>query len=352
MKSKIKLGKTKDSRIRKQSVSAVDLQKTEVLKEELKSQKEFVQYLLLKGYSTKTTKVYVKDVERFIHWAEKEKIEIQQISYGDILHYIQEKKKQVYGNGQTIKQRTISTNINSIKHYFNYLAITNQSLENPTLQIKIRGVRRKKLYQILSKQELETLFSNFEIPEKNTCPERSRRDNQNWFKASILASKRNKVILGLMIYQALGTTELSRLEVKDIKLREGKIFIAGTRRSNERELKLESHQIMDVMEYQLKTRNEIIELRGKESEKLFVSLGQSDEFRSIVSKLMQKLRKQKSKVQSIQQIRTSVITHWLKIHNLRQVQYMAGHRYVSSTEAYLVNDLDDLMEDIAKYHPL
>jgi integrase/recombinase XerD len=31
---------------------------------------------------------------------------------------------------------------------------------------------------------------------------------------------------------------------------------------------------------------------------------------------------------------------------------MAGHRYVSSTEAYLVNDMDDLQEDINKYHPI
>jgi hypothetical protein len=33
------------------------------------------------------------------------------------------------------------------------------------------------------------------------------------------------------------------------------------------------------------------------------------------------------------------------------VQYMAGHRYVSSTENYLVNDIEDLQDDITKYHP-
>jgi integrase/recombinase XerD len=34
------------------------------------------------------------------------------------------------------------------------------------------------------------------------------------------------------------------------------------------------------------------------------------------------------------------------------VQCLAGHRYVSSTEAYLINDLEDLTEDIAKFHPI
>ena len=342
MSGKIRLGKTRDSRTRKQEVKAVNVAEAENLLQELKNQKEFTRYLLLKGYSTSTTKRYVKDAEVFIKWAEKENVQIEQVSYSDVLHYIQGKRNHV-------KQRTVSTNVNSIKHYFNFLALTDQRLENPTTQIQIKGVKRKMLYDILSKQELESLFNNFEIPGEN-----SKDKNQNWFKTSLLASERNKVILGLMIYQGLGTTELGRLTEKDLKLREGKIFIAGTRRSNERELKLEAHQVLDIMEYTLKTRQEILNLKknNSQSDSLFVSVGESYQFRSIINKLIKKLNKQSSKVTSVLQIRTSVITHWLKIHNLRQVQHMAGHRYVSSTEAYFVNDLDDLQEDIGKFHPI
>jgi len=341
MSGKIRLGKTRDSRTRKQQVKAVNVEEAESLLEELKNQKEFTQYLLLKGYSTSTAKRYVKDAIKFIEWAEKENVQIEQVSYSDVLHYIQGKRNHV-------KQRTVSTNINSIKHYFNFLAITDQKIENPTTQIQIKGVKRKMLYDILSKQELESLFNNFEIPNEET----SKHKNQNWFKTSQLASKRNKVILGLLIYQGLGTTELGRLTEKDLKLREGKIFIAGTRKSNERELKLEAHKVLDIMEYTLKIRNEILALTGKQSESLFVSAGESEHFRSIINKLIKKLNKQSSKVTSVLQIRTSVITHWLKIHNLRQVQHMAGHRYVSSTESYFVNDLDDLQEEISKFHPI
>jgi len=344
MSGKIRLGKTRDSRTRKQQVKAVNVAEAESLLEELKNQKEFTQYLLLKGYSTSTAKRYVKDAVKFIEWAEKENVQIEQVSYSDVLHYIQGKRNHV-------KQRTVSTNINSIKHYFNFLAITDQTIENPTTQIQIKGVNRKMLYHILSKQELESLYNNFEIPDEN-----SKHKNQNWFKTSQLASKRNKVILGLLIYQGLGTTELGRLTEKDLKLREGKIFVAGTRRSNEREMKLEAHQVLDIMEYTLKIRNEILALTGKQSESLFVSAGESGEFRSIINKLIKKLKQSRlpsgSKVTSVSQIRTSVITHWLKIHNLRQVQHMAGHRYVSSTESYFVNDLDDLQEEISKFHPI
>lgn len=52
------------------------------------------------------------------------------------------------------------------------------------------------------------------------------------------------------------------------------------------------------------------------------------------------------------QIRSNVITHWLKSYNLRQVQYMAGHKHVSSTEHYQLNNLDNLQSKLEKYHPL
>jgi integrase/recombinase XerD len=55
---------------------------------------------------------------------------------------------------------------------------------------------------------------------------------------------------------------------------------------------------------------------------------------------------------NFQQIRASVITHWLKQYNLRQVQYMAGHRFISSTERYLAGQIEELQEEIDNYHPI
>lgn len=329
----MKLGKTKDSRTRKKQTqeesTSIQLPKD-----------PFIIYLLKKGYSNTTAKGSYNTITRFKQWSAQENLSIEEVSYNDILHYIQSKREQV-------SQRTISSEINNIKHYYNYLQHIGAVAENPTVQIQIKGIKRKVLYNILSKPELEKLFNDFEIPNENDS-----NKNQNWFKASILTNKRNKVILGLMIFQGLGTQELAALTTKDLKLREGKIYIAGTRKSNERELKLEAHQVLDMMEYQLQTRNEILALTKKQSDQLFVSNGESTRLINTITKLVEKLNKQNNKVTSIKQIRTSVITHWLKLYNLRQVQYMAGHRYVSSTEAYFVNDLDDLQEDITKYHPI
>jgi integrase/recombinase XerD len=39
-----------------------------------------------------------------------------------------------------------------------------------------------------------------------------------------------------------------------------------------------------------------------------------------------------------------VITNWLKSYNIREVQYMAENRYISSTERYLQDDFENLYE--------
>jgi integrase/recombinase XerD len=344
MSGKIRLGKTKDSRTRKKLNVQENSEQITLLQEQLKEQSDFVAYLFIKGYSSATVERYTKEVKRFIRWAEEGNMQVETISYADVLHHIQSKREQV-------SQRTISALINSLKHYYNHLQEIGAVAENPTTQIQIKGVKRRILYHILSKQELESLYENYEVKEEEEQEQKNK--NQNWYRASYLTRKRNKIILGLIIYQGLSSRELGKLLEKDIQLRAGKIYIAGGRKSNEREMKLEAHQVLDVMEYTLKIRPELIALnKSNASEKLFVNSQGGRSFNNVIQQLMKQLKEQNSKIKNAKQIRASVITHWLKQHNLRQVQYMAGHRYVSSTEAYRINDLDDLQEDISKYHPI
>ncbi len=331
----IKLGKTKDSRTRKKKVTEdAELELLQRLQNE-KDQLEFIKYLLQKGYSIKSGERYLKDVQLFKKWLNKENITEEAVSYNDITHYIQSKKGKV-------KQITIQTVLASLKQYYNYLQELGFVAENPTLNVQIKGIKRSILHNILSKQELEKIYFDYKL-----VP--AKAGNQS--KIS-LSKKRNEIIISLLIYQGLNTSEIQRLTTKDIKLREGKIFINGGRRSNERTLKLEAHQILDIMEYTLQVRQTILSETKKETDLFFISQGSSYHLGNVMSKLMQQLHKQNKQVKSVKQIRASVITNWLKNYNLREAQYFAGHRYVSSTENYLINDLEDLQEDINKYHPI
>jgi integrase/recombinase XerD len=326
--TKIRLGKTADSRTRRkpkeQHEETALLQK--ILNE--KEQPSFKNYLLQKGYSSRSTETFENVTRRYLKWLNEENLEDTAASYNDILFYVQKKRSK-------ISQRSVQMEINALKHYYNYLKQLGTVKENPTLNIQIKGIKRKKLYNIFSKKELEKLFNDYRNLESES-----------------LAHKRNQVVLSLLIYQGLTTTDLSRLKVKDLKLREGTIFIAGTRRSNDRTLKLESHQIMDFMEYQLTTRTEIASQQEQHSELLFMTLGRGKRFSNLLSKMLKQLKEIQPKLINVKQIRASVINGWLRMYNLREVQYMAGHRYVSSTEAYYVNDLEDLQDEIEKYHPM
>ena len=290
---------------------------------------DFKNYVLSKGFSSKTTATYQKNVLSFITWTDRQQIEPEQATYRELLGYIQHLRT------KNISSRTIQSYINSLNHYYKWIVKRKLRSDNPTTNIDIKGIKRRSLYHILSKQELEKIYYDYKEL-SNQSP----------------SQKRNEIMVSLLVYQGLTTTELKNLTIQDVKLREGTIYIAATRKSNARSLQLESHQILDIMEYTLQVRQIILSESGKETDLFFVTNGSSLQLQNVIQKLMQQLRKQSRKIENIKQIRTSVITHWLKNYNLRETQYMAGHRFVSSTEAYLINDLEDLQTDINKYHPI
>jgi integrase/recombinase XerD len=204
------------------------------------------------------------------------------------------------------------------------------------------------LQEILTPEELETIYKNYSIEKREYEQGKKVPPQTN----NELARKRNKIILGLTIYQGIRTEELAKLELQDLQLREGKINIQGGKRTEGRILKLEAHQIYDLMDYVHTIRKQILEATKKESTKVFISVGTSLNFANMMQKLVKSIQEKNKKIKDIKHIRTSVITNWLKIHNLRKVQYMAGHRYVSSTEAYQINNIEELQDDIKKYHPI
>ena len=72
----------------------------------------------------------------------------------------------------------------------------------------------------------------------------------------------------------------------------------------------------------------------------------------MVNGIKDMINRYEPRLTNMAQIRASTITNWLKHYNLREVQYMAGHKYVSSTERYRMDTLEDLQKELEKYHPL
>jgi len=315
----------------------------------------FQNYLLSKGLSNSTVEAYNRGALEFISWLDRDNTEPENATAKEVAAYMNYLKKKEHGNS------TRSMRLNIIKQFFDYQVSIEVRQNNPVKYMKIRGAKHKTLYPLLSKQELDNIYYAYEVPAEN-----DERNNRNWFENYMLSRQRNKVILGLMVWQGLQTPEVNNITIPDVKLREGKIYIAGSKKGAERTLDLKPQQIIELMEYLQKNRVELLkkfpgqEISKPQSEqRLFLtvpSAGQKESKRqdsfNTWKRLSDDIRKKCPRFINFLQVRASVITHWIAQYNLRQVQYFAGHKQISTTEGYLVNQVEDLQNDIEKYHPI
>lgn len=291
----------------------------------------YQEYLQTEGYSSSTIATYDIANSRFIEWCKKKYITPIEIDYKTILQYTKSLTRK--GNSK----KTVNHKLSTLKSYFNYLINENYRNDNPAESIVIKGVKRRLYYNLLEAEELEDLYYSFET---NNIKDPYHQ----------LTAKRNKIIVGLIVYQGLNTSSLIRLELEHIHVYKGKIYIPSTKRTNSRELELKSWQVIELLEYIKEVREEIKRRKHIESERLFIP--NNARLSNTLLSIIKKLKQYNQKVDNVHQLRASVITIWTKQYNLRKAQYMAGHRYISSTEKYLQDDLENMQEVINLYHPI
>ena len=288
-------------------------------------------HLQKKGYAETTIENYIKQAQLFIKWCNRNHTTAIEIDYKDCLKYI----KHLQRKGTT--KKTVNHRLGRVKVYLNYLVEENHKSENLIESTNIKGVKRIVNYNLLEADELEDLYYSFET---ENIKDKYHR----------LTAKRDRIIVGLMVYQGLSTTNLKALEVQHVEVYKGKIYVPGHRKTNARELELKPWQVIELLEYIKEIREEIKQRRNIESERLLIP--NNARLSNTITNIIKKLKKTNHKVENINQIRASVITNWLGQYNLRKVQYLAGHRYISSTERYLQDDLENLHEIINNFHPI
>lgn len=303
-------------------------------------------YLQSQDMSKETIRAYNYYLLSFISWLDGESLETEAVSGPDLMAYLNYLKKQ--GKSKLHGSHCLI----AVRHYFDWQLQQSKREDNPAKHIKLRGLKGTKLHNILSKEELEGIYHKYDAAQAPT-------GKPHTFRMQQLVRQRNKTMLGLIVYQGLVTSEINNLAIGDLKLKEGTVYVAGGRKSNERTLELKPHQIMELMEYLYTTRKELLSYCSGDRQQLYLpapasgqrTASQNDTI-NIWKRLTADVRKQQPRFTNFLQVRTSVITHWLKQYNLRQVQYMSGHRYVSTTERYLINQMEDLQKDIDQFHPI
>jgi integrase/recombinase XerD len=286
----------------------------------------------------------------------KTKKEDIQITKPDVLKFLK------YLKNKNVQNSYRYHYLNAINHYFTFLYKAGTVAENPCLLLKIRGIRRKILYKIYTPEDLDLLFDNYyqyyiRNYDDSHIPKNIR-------KLSALNKNKNAVLLSVLIYQGVTTGETERLELNDLDLLKATVKIKGGQQSNSRTLPLKACQIGLLMNYLQTIRPQLLEYHAKESNLLFIASqdvgkGENKKTNKDTLKLSvgtffnisNQIKTIDRQFLNFKQIRASVITNWLKTEGLRKTQYLAGHRFISSTESYLPNNLDNLIDDINKMHP-
>ena len=272
-------------------------------------------------------------MNQLLSWCITQTIDLEEITYNQILQFIDHERK------RGIENQSIIRMMNSIRIYYDFLMDTGAVTQNIIRRIRINQVGRKALPQVLTSEQLERIYPDFtNLPEWHHRSERAR-----------LLHQRNTVILGLMIYQGLDSGQVARLELNHLNLEEGKIYIPSGRKSNARILNLQTVQILLIKTYLDKIRLQLMEMQQQDPNEYLFPVRKSSE---MVSRIIRQVKRIDPEVTGSRQIRSSVIMNWLKQYNIRQVQYMAGHKSIRSTESYRLQDLTDLTRQLELFHPL
>lgn len=311
---------------------------------------QFEAYLQGKGLSPSTIGRYERLASLFTAWYGSD--DVINCEKKDILSYL--------GYLKNKNQQTAARNhsLIALRHYFDYLSSQDLTASNPTALIKLRGVKKRRLHYAYNPEELAELADKYYLLEVKRAKENLKAGaGQQLRKQTYLAKMRNYAMLLFFVHQGLKTIEVLHLQTEDIELHKASVSIGeGTLRGNARTLPLHATQIGALMQYLNEIRPQLA--NPDDSTLLFLPLQRASnrsaekaDAEASFKRLAGQLKRMDRNFNNIPQLRSSVITHWIKNYGLRKAQYMAGHKSIASTEEYLPNHIEDLAEDMTKYNP-
>ena len=271
-----------------------------------------------------TAKRYLLEISLFFFSLEKKGINPKFATYTHIMDYIGELRG---------KYTNLSCPLHGIKKYYSYLIATGQRKDNPARYIRLRdkASRDIQLQDLFTTKELELLMNRKE--------------------RYVLLKNKNLVVLSLLVFQGLRSGEVVQLTLEDVNLEQGTIYIKSGRKTNARTLKLQSKQVFWIMSYLANDRPKLLK---SISDNLIISNRGTAETGEGISYLIETFKHLFPKRNlNPKTIRQSVITNLLKQgKDLRLVQVFAGHKYPSTTERYKQTQVEELKNEVMKYHPM
>lgn len=279
-------------------------------------------------YSTTAIKGYESAIKRYVLTMGSKAV---QGTYSDVLDYIGLLR------AQNLHPKTLRNNLLAIKIYYRYLVVTGKRNDHPCqyLNLKDQINRAIQIESLYPKELLENLFETWESKNK-------------------INQIRDKIIISLLVYQALLVLEISQIKVSDINLDDGTIKVKGNTKNKSRTLSLKPKQILlfhNYLKNEYKTYHSA-QKPSKRTEYFLMSETGLQLWNGSINRMINQGKDHQNKLLPLK-IRQSVIAQLVKENNdIRIVQVFAGHRTTSATEAYKQTGLEELKSAIDKLHPL
>lgn len=295
--------------------------------------KQFVNYLRLeKSLSENTVQNYLFDLKHFFDYVTEEHNinEVKSVSdkiVESFVFYLRNKKNK---KEEYYSIKSINRHISSLKTFFKFLLNEKNIDSNPTDIIDAPKTTRK-LPDVLTIQEIESIFLKADVYDKLEC--------------------RDRAIMETMYASGLRVSELINLHLNDIYTKDGILRIFG-KGSKERIVPIGSSALKYISIYFEKSRPY---LKKPDSEDfVFLNFRGRNLSRMAIWNILKKYSSMAGIKKDIHPhiLRHSFATHLLEGGaDIRIIQEMLGHSDISTTQIYTHIDRDYLIEVHKTFHP-
>ena len=284
---------------------------------------KFETYVLVKlGLITKTFRAYNNRVINYLDWLEAHEIKPKKVTLDQTYSFIAHRREK--GDSD----RNIKGFKSAITHF-------NQAIKmksNPALMLHLAKSERKTPTKLLEVEFLDSIYREA--------------------KANTLVQKRDRCILGVIIFQGLGRTELELLQLEDLDIENARLYLSETITTNERYIPLNTKQILYLSNYIYDIRPSLLKYFNKQTNQLFFSSGEGNNLNGALSRLLRSLKTECHYLKDFKQLKQSRMAIWVKEFGLREAQYLGGYRYVTSVQRYDFKNLDELHKLLEFHHPM
>jgi integrase/recombinase XerD len=287
--------------------------------------KTFERYLHGYNYAQRTVSEYVRLVNAFLNSNPSG----HKYTHKEIVSYMNDRAND-YPDTDTALHI-----LHALKKYYSFLIETGQREDHPcfTLNMKAKKGRTIIHQDLFTSEELEQLVNRKEF-------------------FDVFAVK-HQLTISLLIYQGLMAGELLRLKVQDINFDNGTMFIRSSRNQNSRYLGIHPKQVQLLDQYITGVRKRLLRTQ---TDLLLISSRTGMPIKIDDMSHVMKSCKPMFPDRNLHPItiRKSVIANWLNERKLplEQVQIMAGHKCMSSTERYKQSNPIEQRELMNKWFPI